>query len=198
MESHRSPILFSYPSKSVPDFRNHGLPQSAHLPHLQPGLQTAMGVPPPVPMVLSTSTMQTRRWNQQQSICCLWNKVLSYTKHARGRGYGQLKKKKKPAETSTWVSLFGCVPLQWHRNEVTAMNTCIEELGYIMWIMLCVKFALGHTFPLSFPRRQVGIPIMRAVRWDTGMIRWVPHLQEKMTILNFKNALGLTEKAQNK
>lgn len=124
--------------------------------------------------------------------------IKSYTKHARGRGYGQLKKKKKKAETSTWVSSFGCVPLQWHRNEVTATNTCIEELGYVMWIMLCVKFALGHIFPLPFPRRQVGIPITRAVRWDTGMIRRAPHLQEKMTFLNFKNVLGLTEKAQNK
>lgn len=47
-------------------------------------------------------------------------------------GYGQLKKKKK-AESSTWgIYFWVCVPLQWHRNEVTAMNTCIEELGYVM------------------------------------------------------------------
>lgn len=60
------------------------------------------------------------------------------------------------------------------------------------------KICSWTIFLLPFPRRQVGIPTTRAVRWGTGMIRRAPHLQEKMTILNFKNVLGLTEKAQNK
>lgn len=45
-----------------------------------------------------------------------------------------LKKKKKKSRNQYLGYLFlgVCAPLQWHRNEVTAMNTCIEELGYVM------------------------------------------------------------------
>lgn len=137
--------------------------------HIFPTSSLATGVLPPVPVVFSTPAMQTRRWDRQQPICCLWNEFL-YKTCQRKRDAASLKKKK--AETSTWGFYFWvCVPLQWHRNEVTAMNTCIEELGHIMWIMLRVKFAPGHIFPLPFPKRQVGIPITRAVRWDTGVIR---------------------------
>lgn len=69
----------------------------------------------------------------------------SYTKHAGGRGIRTAKK----ADTRTWGIFFfgGGVPLQWHRNEGIAMNTCIGELGYVMCTMLCVKFAFGHIFP---------------------------------------------------
>lgn len=61
-----------------------------------------------------------------------------------GEGYEQLKKQTHVLG----VSFFGGgVPLQWHRNEGIAMNTCIGELGYVMCTMLCVKFAFGHIFP---------------------------------------------------
>lgn len=43
-----------------------------------------------------------------------------------------LKKKKKSRNQYLGIYFWVCVPLQWHRNEVTAMNTCIEELGYVM------------------------------------------------------------------
>lgn len=60
-----------------------------------------------------------------------------------------------------------------------------------------VTFALGHISPV--PREgRLGSQRTVAVGWSTCVVSWAPHLQEKMTILNLENALGLTEKAQNK
>lgn len=58
-------------SQSVPDFRNRGLLHRAHPPRLRPGLQTTVSLPPPLLLAFSTFTVQARRWDRQQSTCCL-------------------------------------------------------------------------------------------------------------------------------
>lgn len=97
---------------------------------------------PPLPMLFSTVTIQTRRWNRQQSICCLWKKAV-YKTCQRKRGRDSWKGR----DTVLGVSFLWGLSLWWHRNELIAMNACMKELGCVM----CKVCSWTH-FPLLFPR----------------------------------------------
>lgn len=92
---------------------------------------------------------------------------------------------------STWGSVLGVAP-----SNGTEIKWQLWIHAQTSWGLGC-GISLGHISPV--PREgRLGSQRTVAVGWNTCVVSWAPHLREKMTILNLENALGLTEKAQNK
>lgn len=110
----------------------------------------------------------------------------SYTNHAREERHRQLKKQRQ----STWVLVLGVAP-----SDGTEMKRKLWICAYKNWGMWCVKFALGHISPsVSQDGRGQDPSILEHLDSIICMVSWAPHLQEKMTILNFKNCIRVNIK----